>query len=251
MKKTLIAVLALAGITVGADVGVAEFTGGTTYKAGTSYGALTLSYDMTTGVDSNLGITFSPNVNIKSSWEWFSAGDYTVSLWVDSASLTSNQILFGYCGSWKSNASGYNGLTWNAESKTLTLGQGEWKAADKTFTYTQSSVSGDLSSYITDGLTNITLAASSAYNGKMTADIWINGSKVDTLATYNGDMQNGNAQMQYFVGLNGASFGNIILTNEKLSTAEQIKYLATVPEPSTATLTLLALFGLATCRRRK
>ena len=96
MKKTLIAVFALAGITVGADVGVAEFTGGTTYKAGTSYGALTLSYDMTTGVDSNLGITFSPNVNIKSSWEWFSAGDYTVSLWVDSASLTSNQILFGY-----------------------------------------------------------------------------------------------------------------------------------------------------------
>ena len=254
MKKTIITLLALAGVATAADSGSTSFTGGTTYKAGATYGNLELKESMTTGTYSSLGITIAPNVNIKSNWGWFSAGDYTVSIWVDSDSLESNQILFGYCGSWSGNAKGYNGLTWNAQSNTLTLGKGEWKADAKTFTYTDSSVSSDLSSYITDGLTNITLAVDSATNGKMTADLWINGTKIETLATYAGDMQNSADQMKYFVGKNGATYGTIFLTNEQLTSASDIAALAganLVPEPTTATLSLLALAGLAARRRRK
>lgn len=255
MKKTFIALLVLAGFATAADTGSKNFTGGKTYEKDSTYGLLTITDDMTTGSYSSLGINFDPNVNIKSNWTWFSAGDYTVSIWVDSSSLSSDQILFGYCGSWSSNAVGYNGLTWNAEDKTLTLGKGEWKADAKTFTYNDSnySTSGNLASYITEGMTNITLAVSSATNGKMTADLWLNGNKIQTLATYAGDMQNSSAQMKYFVGKNGATFGTISLTNERLTEASAIATLAgakLAPEPATATLSLLALAGLAARRRR-
>ena len=255
MKKYIaIATLFAAGgfFANAADVGSVDFTGGKTYEAGTTVGDWVLQGDMTTGVYSTLGITFNPNVNIKSDWNWFSAGDYTVSIWVDIESLSSDQILFGYCGAWSSNRSGYNGLTWNAEGKTLTLGQGEWVANSKSFTYTNNKSTSQALDIGESGLVNFTLAVASANNGKMTADLWVNGVNVETLATYNGDMQNGADQMKYFVGTNGASFGTVSLTNEKLTDAASIKALAGIPEPSTfgllAGLGALALVG---ARRRR
>lgn len=258
MKKTIVAILALSGIALGATGSTTFNNSGNTYEAGSVYGSLMLNENMTTGTDTDLGITFDPNVNIKSDWTWFSAGDYTVSMWVEADSLAQNQILFGYCGKWKSNAQGYNGLTWNAADKTLTLGHGEWKAADKTFTYLSGVDDSSKTETLTFGdaaLINITLAVSSATNGKMTADVWINGEMVQSLATYNGDMHNSpdDGQMLYFVGTNGATFGTISLTNGKLTDADAIAELAgatRTPEPATATLSLLALAALASRRRR-
>ena len=52
----------------------------------------------------------------------------------------------------------------------------------------------------------------------------------------------------YIVG--DASYGTIAITNRTLTTSKEIAGLA-IPEPATATLSLLALAGLAARRRRK
>lgn len=267
MKKTIIALLALGGIAMGADVGSSTFSGSNDYEAGTRYGKLTLTEDMTTGSNTNSlsSITFSPAVDIISSNSVdnrYFAGDYTVSLWVETASLSSDQVLFGYCGSWSANDTGYNGVTWDADSQALTIGRGQWVSASNTFTYLgsgNSSTTGSLSSYLSTGtgLTNITLAVKVTDTswGHQRADVWVNGTKVQQLASYYGDMKTTTANwkgVQYFVE-NGTKYGTISITNEYLTTAEGIASLAgaTIPEPTTATLSLLALAGLAARRRRK
>ena len=265
MKKTLVTFFAITGIASAADVGSSSFTGGNTFKADSTYGQLTLNAAMTTGNDTDgIGITFSPNVDIlspNSKGGRYFADDYTVSLWVETASLSSNQVLFGYCCSWSSNTTGYNGLTWNATDKTLTVGRGEWKDAENKFNYQggdNQSTTTSLESYLSGKLTNITLAVQNVLAdwGHQQVDVWINGQKVETLNRYFGDMtttEDNYKGIQYFVE-QGAKYGTISITNEYLTTAESIASLAgarIVPEPTTATLSLLALAGLAARRRRK
>lgn len=265
MKKTIAITLTLCGVAAAATTGSATFSGDKTYAAGATFGTLALENSMTTGVDTGIGITMSPSVDIKKSGTNY-ANNYTVSIWVDTASLSSNQVLFGYTGTWSSNATGYSGLTWNTENKSLTLGRGEWKynanSAD-TFTYYNQnngySTISNLGDKLTVGMTNITLAVTCLNSyGHQQAVLWINGEKIDTFGYYYGDLgnlsdkNNTHQSASYFVG--DGSYGSISITTETLTTAESIAKLAgarIVPEPTTATLSLLALAGLAARRRRR
>ena len=261
MKKTLIAFALFASTVMAADsvTGSVSLTGGENiYHAGTSYGDLTLSKDMETGRSTNGAITFTPSVealgNGTSNGSWFGVKNHTVSLWVESASLSSDCLLFGYYSGDKAKSVGYY---WDAETSSITIGRGSW--VDGVFTFSQmgaghqESITG-LNTYYTggDGLTNITIAVERTddYYANGTATVWVNGKKAGTTGVFYSDIHGGKPT-SYLVG--DASYGTIALTNETLTTAEQIKGLATpaVPEPATATLSLLALAGLAARRRRK
>lgn len=255
MKKTLITLLALAGVaSADAITSSLSFTGGeNTYLAGSSYGSLTLSTDMTTGKSTNGVITFNPSVAVMgNAGDYWGTLDHTVSLWVETASLSQDTLLFGYYTA----ASNIIGYYWNAESSTISFGRGQ--LADGAFTYKsedahQVESSDSISSYISggDALTNITIAADSTNQyAHTTATVWVNGSEVGTTDFFYTDGGKGESSVNYLVG--DATYGTIYLTNEKLTTAEQIaNFAAPIPEPATATLSLLALAGLAVRRRRK
>ena len=254
MKKTLITLMALAGLArADAITSSLSFTGGeNTYLAGSSYGSLTLSTDMTTGKSTNGVITFNPSVAVMgNAGSYWGTLDHTVSLWVETASLSQDTLLFGYYTA-SDNIIGYY---WNAESSTISFGRGQ--LADGAFTYKSNDAnqvvsSKSINSYISggDALTNITIAAD-CINGyaHTTATVWVNGSEVGTTDFFYTDGKTGET-LNYLVG--DATYGTIYLTNEKLTTAEQIaNFAAPIPEPATATLSLLALAGLAARRRRK
>ena len=252
--KALSFILALTamGASMAADVAWVAPTGGTVYaSAGSTYGSLTLNYDMTTGKPSSFNAystTLNSVVNIYGGN--FYAKDYTVSLWLTTAQLTSDKMLFAYCGLTGSDAAGYNGITWNSASNTITLGQGNYVANDHSITYSSNK---QTSNAITlspgDDLINLTFSVVGA-NGSQTATIWVNGKNVQTLASYDGNMNNSADPIKLLFDTN-TTYGRIAITNEALTTAAQIATLANMPEPTTATLSLLALVGVAARRRRK
>ena len=161
-----------------ADTGSVEFTGGTnTYAEGESFGKLSLLEDMTTGKGSGAQvITFNPGVEIKSTSGNNSAGDHTVSIWVETASLSSDQVLFAYYGPNSSNGVAY---VWDADTQTISMGRGSW--TDSTFSFAKSGgnqtvTTKSLGENLSEGLTNITLAVSRLNSyGHQQADVWMNG----------------------------------------------------------------------------
>lgn len=255
--KVLAFILALAatGAGMAADVASVTPTGGSvTASAGSTYGCLTLNSGMTTGSPSafnSYSSTLNSDVNIKGGN--FYAGDYTVSLWLNTAQLTSDKVLFIYSGSTGSDTAGYNGITWNSASNTITLGQGNYVASTHSITYTANKQTSDAITLSPgDDLINLTFSVVGV-NSSQTATIWVNGEKVQTLASYNGNMNNSADTMLLLFDTN-TIYGRIGITNEALTTAEQVASLANatyVPEPATATLSLLALSGLMVRRRRK
>ena len=255
MKKTIIILLTLTGVASAADVQYVDFSGEGTVNAGTTIGNITLSEDMTYGSPSQWYDQFgtTPSVNITGGN--FYAGDYTLSLWVDTNSLstTGNTLLFAYSGSTSSNAQGYNGIMWNGADQTITMGRGNFTANNMNIAWDSTNYSTSSALTLGEGLVNLTFAVSNN-GGNHTADIYINGVKTTTLDAYVAKMNGGGAgtQMKYHLNT-GVDYGTIGLTNEKLTTAEQVIEFAspTVPEPTTATLSLLALAGLAARRRRK
>lgn len=252
MKKTLITLMVLAGAAVAADTQYVDFSGKGTIEAGATFGAITLeeamSYGSPTGWNGQFGKT--PDVNITGGN--FFAGDYTLSLWVKTASLstTGNTLLFAYSGSTSSNTHGYNGIVWDGANKTLTIGRGDFTANNMQIAWAGTDYSTSNALTFQGDMVNFTIAVSGK-SGSQTATIYVNGTESGTLASYNGNMNGGNAstQMGYYVN-NNLQYGTIGLTNEKLGSSEEVIAFA-IPEPATATLSLLTLAGLAARRRRK
>lgn len=256
MKKTIIALalLSCGVLTANASTDIVSsvsFTGGeNTYLAGTTYGDLTLSTDMTTGKSASGSITFDPAINVMgNAGSYFGALDHTVSLWVETSSLSSDTLLFGYYAGSTNSCVGYY---WNAATSTISFGRGQWN--DGQFTYSQTSAgqmenSSSLSSYIagSGSLTNITIAFDCINQyAHATATVWVNGTEIGTTNTFYTDCNSG-PDTNYIVG--DATYGTIAITNRTLTTSKEIAGLA-IPEPATATLSLLALCGLAARRRR-
>lgn len=253
MKATFITLALMAGVTVASAAVTAHtsLTGGDiTANSGSTFGSLTLKTDMTTGNPSSFdALNFlSDTVNITGGN--FFASDYTISLWLTTAQLSTDKVLFIYSGSTASNDYGYNGYTWNAESKTITVGRGNYTAGNHSISYQDRQDSNALTISDTDELVNLTFAVSGS-NGSQVVTIWQNGEEIQTLSSYNGNMNNGNEKTKMILSFDtNTTYGDIAITNEKLTTAEQIASLAVVPEPTTATLSMLALGALALRRRR-
>ena len=203
MKKTLIALLALAGVaaaatetvnTIDADWGTAPVKGNDFYSA-----------------------------------------DYTLTFTLDALYTLekSGSVLGFYRGSAVNDSHGYNAIVLGGSDDALTLTVGRGRAfapvdnatgidAGTTFTF-QDSVT--FTTAIQKGVT-YTLSVAGANKAMTPTLTWDGGS--ETLASYNGNM-NGNAAIT-----SALNPGTI-----------------TIPEPTTATLSLLALAGLAARRRRK
>ena len=199
MKKTLIALMALAGVAAAETVNTIDAAWGTApARGGEFYSA---SYTLTFTLDAL----------------------YTLE--------KSGDVLGFYRGSAINNSHGYNAIVLGGTDDALTLTVGRGRAydtvgdatgidADTTFTF-QDSVT--FTTAIQKGVT-YTLSVTGD-NQAMTPTLrWEGGS--ETLAAYNGNM-NGDAAITSALNL------------------------GTVPEPTTATLSLLALAGLAARRRRK
>lgn len=206
MKKTLIALMALAGVVMTAEGG-----------------NLAMEAEFTT-----------VPVNAGNCW----SGDYVLTFKLaDNYSMDLGGAVVGfYRGSAVNDSLGYNAIVLGGSDEALTLTIGRGRAYD-----TVDNATGiDADTYFTFGdkvtfATTIqkgveyTLSVTGA-TGAMTPTLsWTDaelGAKTETLASYNGNM-NGNAALTYAVNT-------------------QI-----IPEPATATLSLLALCGLAARRRRK
>lgn len=264
--KTLFAILAIAaaGTAMAANVAWVTPSGGTiTASKGDTFGSLTLPYNMPTGNPASYTFyndALKGKVNIGGGN--FFANGYTVSLWLTTTQLESGKVLFAYAGD---NASsddyGANGIVWNSDN-TITIGRGKYATQGTTtsaavFTFGTNTTEPDkaTSSAITlsssASLINLTFSVACS-GGMQTTTIWVNGGEIETLTSYKGNMNGGNANTRMNLYLDPATtYGWVAITNEALTTAEQIAALATVPEPTTATLSLLALAGLMARRRRR
>ena len=205
MKKTLIALMAMAGMAFGA----AE-----------NYLAIDAAF------------TSAP---VKGGDFW--GGDYvlTFTLAADYSLENGGSVVAFYRGSAVNDTYGYNAITLGGTNEALTLTVGRGRAHDTLdgatgidagTTFTFASAETDKKTFTTtiERGVEYTLSVTGA-SGAMTPTLtWAGGT--ETLASYNGNM-NGNADLTYAVNT---------------------QY---IPEPATATLSLLALAGLAARRRRK
>ena len=250
MKKTLITLLALAGV-ASAGTGTTTFTGGTnTYQAGTTYGDFMLTSSMTTGSGNNSAITFNPNVDLRFKDTYDGVKDHTISLWVETDSLATDCLLFA-C----SPVDKTIGYVWDAETKTISFGRGVVTDGSFTFSSTDSkqmASSVALGDYLTGGLTNITIAVDNFNQWcHAKATIWVNGTNIGTTDMFYTDGGAITSNTTYTVG--NAIYGTVALTDQVLTTTDAVASLAgavVIPEPATATLSLLALAGLCARRRR-
>ncbi len=213
MKKTIIALMALAGIAAAESVTVNTI---------------------------DAVFTKAPEV-AGNCW----SGDYEFTFTLDDAYTMENSgtVLAFYRGSAVNDTYGYNAIVLGGseDALTLTVGRGRANAtvdnatginADTTFTF--AGAADDKVTFTTTiqkGVT-YTLTVTGGDQSMTPTLTWADGS--ETLASYKGNM-NGNAALTSVVNP-GVSY-----------TVE----LPAVPEPTTATLSLLALAGLAARRRRK
>ena len=210
MKKTLIALLALAGVAAAADPTVETVD------------TIVASWGTEPAVAGNC---------------W--SGDYTLTFTLDELYTLedSGSIIGFYRGSATNDTYGYNAIVLGGTDEALTLTVGRGRAfntennatgIDKETYFTFAGAAGDKVTFTTTiqkGVT-YTLSVTGASQAMTPTLTWAGGS--ETLAAYNGNM-NGNA-----------TFTNVLNAGT-----------ITVPEPATATLSLLALAGLAARRRRK
>ena len=211
MKKTLIALIACAGMAVAAEE-TETITG--------------LTAEFTT-----------PPVVAGNCW----SGDYTFTFTLTEAYTMDDfgTVLGFYRGSAVNDTYGYNAIVLGGTDAALTLTVGRGRAydtvdnatgidADTTFTF--ASAADDKVTFTTEILKGVTYTLTvTGGDQAMTPTLsWDGGT--ETLSSYKGNM-NGNAALTSVVNP-----GTMTVT---------------VPEPATATLSLLALAGLAVRRRRK
>ena len=148
----------------------------------------------------------------------FYASDYTISLWLDTSSLTegTQTTLFGYYGSNAGQKLRGKCLVSDVRCK-LGMGDGNLNTSTGSFSQNRGDVS-EASVVLGGGLLNVTLAATGA-NQSQSVDVYVNGSLLDTLS-YNGNMNGNRADIQGWINPN-LTWGGIQWTDAKLS-AEQI-----------------------------
>ena len=247
MKKTLasIAIAVCCSVPALASPGSLEPSDGTSYAAGTATTTegIALGKNMTFG---SLSQSALPGSFIPYGGNFY-ASDYTISLWLDTSSLTegTQTTLFGYYGSNAGQSYGANALYLTSDAK-LGMGDGNLNTSTGSFSQNRGDVS-EASVVLGGGLLNVTLAATGA-NQSQSVDVYVNGSLLDTLS-YNGNMNGNRADIQGWINPN-LTWGGIQWTDAKLS-AEQIAGFAglQVPEPASASLGLLGLAVLMMRRR--
>lgn len=219
---------------------------GTLYTSGTqtTTEGVALGKDMTFGSLSSSSI---PNNSIPYGGNFY-ASSYTISLWLDTSSLTegTQTALFGYYGINAAQNSGANALYLTSEAK-LGMGEGSLNTSNGSFTQSRGDVS-ETSVVLNGGLLNVTLSVTGA-DRSQSVDVYVNGSLFDTLS-YNGNMNGNRNPIASWINPD-LTWGEIKWTNEKLS-AEQIAGFAglQVPEPASASLGILGLAALMMRRRR-
>ena len=218
MKKTLIALMALAGIAAAADTATEIVTIETIDAAFTS-------------APVNAGNCWSGNYS------------FTFTLTDDYKLEDSGSVLAFYRGSAVNDSHGYNAIVLGGSDDALTLTVGRGRAfntvdnatgisADTYFTFAgEATDKVTFTTTIEKGVT-YTLTVTGGDQAMTPTLTWADGSEV--LGSYKGNMN-----------------GNAALTSAINKGTIQVEVEVTVPEPTTATLSLLALAGLAARRRRK
>ena len=253
MKKTIIALMVLAGAASAASIGYNEMTA--TQQAGVSkYWTDSQTLTSESDVWSNLNTGTS----------------FTISFDITKINVLSSQsTIASFAGS--HNANGYDDgklLIRMSDSGSLTLINSHGTSSNSWSEYFDGSTYGDatVSAYSTDlGLTvEESLTTTTTYTFvsdtvSKTFTIYKNGIQIDQWTNWNTDT--GLTGMQLAGRFGGGTrltgdetveFDNVTIWNKALSEKE-VGYIVTpaIPEPATATLSLLALCGLAARRRRK
>ncbi len=262
MKKTIIAILALSGIAMG-EVTVSTHTtsGSTTVAKGTEIAdGVKIAEDMTFGSNSSFQAAKNDLVTTDITLGNYYIGNYTISLWLTGDSFTNNHVLFTFSHSFNADSYGYNALVWDAENKAITLGRGNFGADADSVTFTDNAgTATGLGEYISTAAEAVNITLASTQTGTtddlQTATLYINGEKVHTFNQLTTKMNGGGglAHPDTYTSLSQSStakYGTVKLTNEALSAEKISGFAGIVPEPATATLSLLALAGLAARRRR-
>lgn len=229
-----------------ADPGSVAPESGTLYNSGmtTTTEGVALGKDMTFGSLSNSSI---PNNSIPYGGNFY-ASSYTISLWLDTSSLTegTQTALFGYYGTNAAQNYGANALYLTSDAK-LGMGDGNLNTSNGSFTQNRGDVS-ETSVVLNGGLLNVTLSVTGA-DQSQSVDVYVNGSLFDTLS-YNGNMNGNRNPITSWINPD-LTWGEVKWTDETLG-AEQIAGFAglQVPEPASASLGILGLAVLMMRRRR-
>ncbi len=224
MKKTFITLAALAFASV-ASAGTIALTGGSsTSSAG-------LGFDLS-----------SYNIDIKEGWtlQFDAVYDTTTS------NEWSNIVTFG-----KQNAGGFTVEYHNAGNYELQVGyNGSWfdgLGIDRTNSVTGAIPTGETKTYV---LTLSPVTETTGGGGTFSLTLTVDGIVYSTMTnSYNANQLSNLAADYLYLGSKGSAsqipmtFSNISLSSPSISD--------NIPEPTTATLSLLALAGLAARRRRK
>lgn len=240
------AIAACCSVPALASPGSVEPTAGTSYAAGTATTTegIALGKDMTFG---SLSQSALPGSSIPYGGNFY-ASNYTISLWLDTSSLTegTQTTLFGYYGTNAGQSYGTNALYLMSDAK-LGMGDGNLNTSTGSFSQDRGDVS-EASVVLGGGLLNVTLAVTGA-DQSQSVDVYVNGSLLDTLS-YNGNMNGNRSDIQGWINPN-LTWGEIQWTDTKLS-AERIAGFAglQVPEPASASLGILGLAVLMMRRRR-
>ena len=257
MKKTLIALMALASIASAASIGYNEMTD--TQKAG-----------VVKSWNESLTLTSSSDV-----WANVSTGfSFTISFDITNINVSNtDSTIASFAGS--HNANGYDDgklLVRMSDSGSLTLinshgvSENSWSEYFDGSTFGDATVSAyscDLGLTAAESITSVTTYTMVSNADDKTFTIYKNGTQIDQWTNWNTDT--GLAGLQLAGRFGGGSrlsdnetveLDNVTIWNKALTTAEVGAIVIStespvVPEPTTATLSLLALAGLAARRRRK
>lgn len=257
MKKTLIALMALASIASAASIGYNEMTDA--QKEGVTHSwnetqTLTSSSDVWNNLNTGFSFTISfdiTNINVSSTESTIASfsGSHNANGWDDGKML----VRMSDSGSLTlTNSHGTSNNSWSMYFDGSTYGNA-----------TVSSYSCDLGLTAEESLTTTTTYTFVSNAADKTFTIYKNGSQIDQWTNWNPDTGLNGIQLggrwgggTKLTGDETVDFDNVTIWNKAL-TAEQVSSIIiptetdSIPEPATAALSLLALAGLAARRRRK